>query len=159
VGACRYHPDGYRSLGPTRARLYGGADYAGKANETVITMAMIETDEALRNLDEILSAPGLDAIYIGPGDLSLCLRGVGGIDIEDSVFMEAIDVILVSCKKHGIVPGIHTESPEYALKMIDKGFRFVTVSTDTNILRKAAKAIVDTMKGRQSVKEQPAAPY
>ena len=69
VGACRYHPDGYRSLGPTRARVYAGADYMQHANSTVLTFAMIETSEAVKNIDEIVSVPGLDAIYIGPNDL------------------------------------------------------------------------------------------
>src|SRR5918911_151717 len=64
VRACRYAPHGYRSIGPTRATIYAGSDYAANANATVITMAMIETREAIDNLDDILSTPGLDAIYV-----------------------------------------------------------------------------------------------
>ena len=66
VGACRYAPVGYRSSGPIRAALWAGDDYHAKANDTVLTFAMIETAEAVRNLDEILTTPGLDAVYIGP---------------------------------------------------------------------------------------------
>jgi 4-hydroxy-2-oxoheptanedioate aldolase len=69
VGACRYPPEGYRSYGPYRATLYGGQDYTDHANETVVTMAMIETQQALENLDEILGVNGLDAIFVGPSDL------------------------------------------------------------------------------------------
>ena len=73
VGSCRYAPLGYRSSGPIRASLYGGADYHAKANDIVVAFGMIETQEALDNLDAILSTPGLDAIYVGPSDLSISL--------------------------------------------------------------------------------------
>ena len=79
VGACRYHPIGYRSLGPTRASVYAGEGYGQQANETILAIAMIETEEALNNIEEIVSVPSLDAIYIGPGDLSLTLTGKGGV--------------------------------------------------------------------------------
>ena len=68
-----YAPRGTRSFGPVRATLYGGADYPQHANETIVTLAMIETAKALDNLDAILSVEGLDAVYIGPSDLSLAL--------------------------------------------------------------------------------------
>ena len=69
VKACRYAPQGYRSVGPLRASIYGGQDYIQNANNEILTMAMIESKEAVKNLDEILSVKGLDAIYIGPADL------------------------------------------------------------------------------------------
>ncbi|MBZ0301893.1 MAG: 2,4-dihydroxyhept-2-ene-1,7-dioic acid aldolase [Anaerolineae bacterium] len=147
VGACRYHPDGYRSLGPTRARIYAGADYAGKANETVVTMAMIETRQAMDNLDEILSVPGLDAIYIGPNDLHLSLFGVGGSDNEDAEFLEALDTIFAACRRHDIRIGIHTGSSAYARKMVERGAQFVTLSSDTALMSAAARQIVDEMQG------------
>ena len=73
VGACRYPPHGYRSYGPTRAALYAGADYAAHANEEVLTLAMIETKAGLENLEAIVQTPGLDAVYVGPADLSQSL--------------------------------------------------------------------------------------
>ena len=73
VAYTHYAPRGTRSFGPVRALLYGGADYPQHANDTIVTFAMIETAAALENLDEILSVEGLDAIYIGPSDLSLAL--------------------------------------------------------------------------------------
>jgi 4-hydroxy-2-oxoheptanedioate aldolase len=66
VRAAKYPPKGYRSFGPVRASIYAGADYAEHANDQLIVMPMIETAEALKNLDEILSTPGVDAIYVGP---------------------------------------------------------------------------------------------
>jgi 4-hydroxy-2-oxoheptanedioate aldolase len=75
IGACHYPPDGYRSFGPRRAMLYAGNDYQQNANRTIITMAMIETAEAMTKLDEIMSTPGLDSIYVGPADLSISMTG------------------------------------------------------------------------------------
>ena len=80
VQACRYPPDGYRSFGPMRGLIYGGADYADHANNEILKMAMIETKEALENLDAIMSTPGLDGIYIGPADLSLAIGEKPGFD-------------------------------------------------------------------------------
>src|SRR5215470_15653321 len=73
VQACKYPPRGFRSWGPVRASLYMGTDYGDHANDDVIVMPMIETAEALKNLDDILSVPGVDAIYVGPSDLSLAM--------------------------------------------------------------------------------------
>ncbi|MGB0385825.1 MAG: HpcH/HpaI aldolase family protein [Ardenticatenaceae bacterium] len=160
VGACRYHPQGYRSLGPTRASVYAGAGYAQHANETIITMAMIETEEALNNVEEIVSVPGLDAIYVGPGDLSLTLSGKGGVDLTDPLFLEALDKIVAACQKHGVVAGIHTNSPAYALQMIEKGFQFITVMTDTRLLARAAREMITGVKGEHAKAEMPqAGPY
>ena len=73
VAACRYPPVGMRSSGPVRAVHYGGADYLANANDEIVLMAMIETKEGLANLDAICATPGLDAVYIGPSDLSYAL--------------------------------------------------------------------------------------
>ncbi len=147
VGACRYHPDGYRSVGPVRARIYGGADYADKANETMITMAMIETREAIDNLDAILSVPGLDAIYVGPSDLSLSLFGKATADNEFPEFMAALDTIFSAAKRHHITIGMHTGSVAYAQKVIALGAQFVTILSDTALMSEAAKKVVTDMKG------------
>lgn len=147
VGACRYHPDGYRSMGPIRARIYGGDDYAKAANATILTMAMIETRQAMDNLDAILSVPGLDAIYIGPSDLSLSLFGAATGDSEFPEFLEAIDTIIGAAKRHGIYVGYHTGSVAYAQKMIDRGAQFVTIGSDGALLAAAAKQVVTEIKG------------
>jgi len=142
ISCMRYPPRGLRSFGPIRAVLYAGPDYAKHANDTVIPFAMIETAEALKNLDAILSVKGLDAIYIGPSDLSLALGCTPTFDQEEKPVVEAIDMILAKAKEHGVMAGIHNGSPAYSRKMIDKGFRFVTSSTDSRLLAAAAKEIV-----------------
>ncbi len=146
VGACRYAPEGYRSFGPTRAMLYAGADYPAKANETVLAIAMIETARALDNLDDILATPGLDGIYIGPSDLSLSLGCMPKLDPSEPRVVEAIETILAAAKRHGVAAGIHCQSPAYARRMIDLGFRLVTLWSDNGLLGAAAKAAVDEVR-------------
>jgi 4-hydroxy-2-oxoheptanedioate aldolase len=73
VASCRYYPLGSRSYGPTRAAYYAGAGYYPEANEQVACVPMIETKQAVERLDDILSVPGIDAVYVGPADLSITL--------------------------------------------------------------------------------------
>jgi 4-hydroxy-2-oxoheptanedioate aldolase len=146
VAATRYPPLGKRSFGPIRALLYAGADYARHANDTIAVFAMIETRQALDNLDEILAVEGLDAVYIGPADLSNALGCTPKFDQDERPVVEAIDLILAKAKEYGLVAGIHNGTPEYALKMIKKGFRFVTVASDARLMATAAKQVVLTMR-------------
>ena len=147
VQACLYPPLGYRSFGPVRGLIYGGADYAKYANDEMLKFAMIETAESLKKLDEIMSTPGLDGIYIGPADLSLAIGEEPGFDkTENTKAYSEILRILEYAKKNNIYAGIHNGTPEYALKMIDKGFNFVTISSDQRAMSTGAKTIIDKMK-------------
>ena len=142
VGACRYAPVGYRSFGPARANWYAGADYWKHANTSVITMAMIETKQAMENLDAILSVPGLDAIYVGPNDLSLTL-GAPPIGVPtDPVVVKAMETIVATAKKYKIPAGIHCGSTAMAREMIAKGYQFTSLMNDNVLLNAAAKAAV-----------------
>ena len=154
VAWTHYAPRGTRSFGPVRALLYGGADYAEHANDTIVTFAMIETAQALANLDDILSVEGLDAIYIGPSDLSLALGCKPTFDDLDPKAAQVVDHILERAKAHGVVAGIHNGSPEAALGRIAKGFRFVTVSSDARLMAAGAQQILGRMRASQA----PAAP-
>ena len=147
VAYTHYAPRGTRSFGPVRALLYGGADYPQHANDTIVTFAMIETAQALENLDDILSTPGLDAIYIGPSDLSLALGCNPTFDELDPKAADAVQHILARAKAHQEVAGIHNGSPEAALKRIAMGFQFVTVSSDARLMAAGAQQIVNTMRG------------
>ena len=146
VAYTHYAPRGTRSFGPIRALLYGGADYPAAANDTIVTFAMIETAQALDNLDDILSVEGLDAIYIGPSDLSLALGCTPTFDDLDPKAAEAVDHILDRAKAHGVVAAIHNGSPEAALKRIAKGFQFVTVSSDARLMAAGAQQLMAKMR-------------
>ena len=147
VQACMYPPKGYRSFGPTRASIYAGDDYSDFANEEILKIAMIETKEALDKLDEIMSTPGVDGIYIGPADLSFAIGEKPSFDNpEGSPQYKKIVEILEHAKKNNIAAGRHNGTPEYAQKMIDIGFNFVSVGTDQNSLSTASKLDVSKLK-------------
>ena len=146
VGACRYAPAGYRSFGPVRATWYGGADYFQHANDTMIAMAMIETKQAVDNLDDILSVPGVDAIYIGPNDLAISLGCAPSGVPTDPIVVGAIKTIVAGAKRHGVYAGIHCGSTAMAKQMIGLGFQFVTLLADNAFLAAAAKSAVAEMR-------------
>ena len=147
VQACMYPPKGFRSFGPTRGFMYGGSDYVDHANDEILKLAMIETKEALEGLDKIMSTPGLDGIYIGPGDLSLATGEKVGFDRPpEHPIYEKIVNILKHAKKHNLVAGIHNVSAEYAQKMIELGFHIVTVGSDKIFMDDGAKSALLKLK-------------
>jgi len=148
VQACKYPPRGYRSWGPVRASIYAGADYGDHANADLVVMPMIETATALKNLDDILSVPGVDAVYVGPADLSLALGCKPRLDQTDQPVVEAQQQIAEACKRHGVVAGIHNGTAAYSLKMIAAGYQFVTLASDSRFL--AAKAAEEVSAVRKS---------
>jgi 4-hydroxy-2-oxoheptanedioate aldolase len=148
VQACKYPPRGYRSWGPVRASLYAGADYGDHANADLVVMPMIETVEALKNLDAILSVPGVDAVYVGPSDLSLSMGCTPRLDQTDAPVVEAQQRIAEACKRHGVIAGIHNATAAYALKMIAAGYQFVTLASDGRFL--AAKAAEEVAAVRKT---------
>jgi 4-hydroxy-2-oxoheptanedioate aldolase len=159
VGACRYAPLGYRSSGPIRAMFYGGPDYQEKANETVLAFAMIETVEAIRNLDEILSTPGLDAVYVGPSDLSLTMGLPPGLDKTQPEMLANLEKIAAGCRRHGVKAGVHTGSPAYAKRMIEMGYSFTTLLGDARLLAVACQQILGEMRGGPAPAGKPSGPY
>jgi len=150
VAWTHYAPRGTRSFGPIRASIYGGADYPQHANDTIVTFAMIETAQALDNLDAIMSVEGLDAIYIGPSDLSLSLGCRPVLDDVDPKASEAIDHILARAKAHNLVAAIHNGTPESALGRLAKGFQLVTVSSDGRMIAAGSQQILAKMREQKA---------
>ena len=144
VHAGRYAPAGGRSYGPTRAAAVEGADYFARANDEVAIIPMIETVEAMENLDAILAVDGVEAIYIGPADLSISL----GVDPggNDPKLLAALDEIVAACERHNVVPGMHTNATQ-ARDRIDRGFRMLTIVADLVSLRSKLAADIATVKG------------
>ncbi|MBK6864947.1 MAG: 2,4-dihydroxyhept-2-ene-1,7-dioic acid aldolase [Ideonella sp.] len=146
VAWTNYAPRGTRSFGPVRALLYGGADYPAAADDTIVRFAMIETAQALDNLDAILSVEGLDAIYIGPSDLSLALGCRPVFDDVDPPVAQAIAHILERAKAHGVQAGVHNGRPDVAQARVAMGFRFVTVGSDARLLAAGSQQILAAMR-------------
>lgn len=146
VCAARYPPRGRRSFGPLRARVCYGEDYHLRANDEIIVMAMVETAEAIDNLDAILSVDGLDAIYVGPSDLSFSIGCKPTFDQTEAEPVRLINQIIAAAKNRGVVAGIHNGTAEYAKKMIQLGYQFVTISSDSRLLAAGAANVIGAMK-------------
>ena len=142
VGAGRYPPAGYRSFGPNRVVQYAGADYAAHANAEVLLFAMIETRAGLAALDDILDVPGLDGIYVGPGDLSLALGEQPSMAPTATVVVDAMARILARTLAKGRIAAVHTDGAATAGQRFREGFQLCTLQNDTRLLINAASAQV-----------------
>ncbi len=145
VSAVRYPPAGERSFGPSRGLLYGGADYAKKANDTVLSWAMIETREALQNVEEIAAVDGLSGLYIGPSDLSMTLKGLITSPLSPAVTVEVRRIIGVARAK-ALRIGIFCPDVAFAREMIAEGCDLVTVMNDAGLLRNATGALIADLR-------------
>lgn len=137
VQAARYAPLGGRSFGPTRANLVHGPGYAKSSNTSTVVLAMIETREALQNLDAILAVEGIDGVYVGPSDLGLSLGYEPTLEPSAPEVLEAIATILSRSKDAGRLAGVHTGSAAMVRQMLEKGFNFASLLTDVRLFASA----------------------
>jgi 4-hydroxy-2-oxoheptanedioate aldolase len=136
VAACRYPPVGMRSNGPVRAVHYGGADYVANANNEIVVMAMIETKEGIANLDAICATKGLDAVYIGPADLSFALGLPPRGDNPDPLHMAGIKCVM------------HCASAAFASGAVKRGFDMVMLTSDLSCMIAGARMQLDELKAK-----------
>ena len=101
---------------------------------------MIETAAALDDLDGIMSVDGLDAVYIGPSDLSIALGHEPTLDPKEKVVLDAIDAIREAAVRHGVQPGIHAAGGEGARAWRERGFRFIALAADSFYLAEGARS-------------------
>lgn len=144
VKAMKYPPEGIRSIGGGRCRLYGD-DYQERANEEILVIVQIEHINAVKRAEEILSVKGVDACFIGPNDLA----GSMGIKPGSPEHEEAIQAVLKAAKDKGVAPGIHVFSADEANRRIDQGFLFIAVSSDVGFLTMGARSAFERICKRQ----------
>jgi len=146
VGACRYPPIGYRSNGANRARAYAGADYFAHANQEVICLVMIETAEAVENLEAIASVPGVDGFYIGPTDLAISMGLEPRMDHPDPRHVAACQKVVDAARAHGLYAGIHVSGPEEARRRFAQGFNFSPIGSDVGFVAMGAHRALDAFR-------------
>lgn len=149
VKAAKYYPKGNRSLGPTRSNVVYGENYAKQANDFTITLAMIETPDALKNIREIAQVPNLDGFYVGPWDLSMSLGYEKLADFQDPSFLDILKHILAVATENNLVVGIHAGTPQNAKLFADLGYKFVTMINDSSALKAIAKSTLEEFKGSE----------
>jgi 4-hydroxy-2-oxoheptanedioate aldolase len=155
AAAAKFPPRGERSFGPQRAMTLQGlaqpgrkvaTDYLREANEHTLTLAMIETPAALNDVEEIAGTDGIDALFVGPYDLSTSLSAGSSQDFTTPEVERAIDEICAAATKAGKIPGIYCSDTKRALAMAKRGFRFLTIGSDLGILRAGAAAMLKALK-------------
>jgi len=141
VAFTRFPPVGVRSIGAGRALIVEGGDYYQRANEEVACIPMIETMEAIDDLDNILSVPGVDVAYVGPSDLAVAMGYQPGTAAQP--FLDMLDHVVEACNRHGVLPGIQA-TPGTAADRVARGYQMVTMMVDLPAFRAAlARGIAD----------------
>ena len=151
VAATKYPPLGERSWGPHRAMMLGGLTdqklYLTESNALTFTFAMIETRAALDNVAAIAATPGIDALFLGPADLSIALSQGASVDPMSGDVDRELDRITQAAQKAGKIMGAYCHSAERAVALAKRGVRFMAVGSDLGFLRAGAAAALKTLKG------------
>jgi 4-hydroxy-2-oxoheptanedioate aldolase len=138
--AARYPPQGIRSFGPIRSYYAADTDRPPPA-----CIVMIETREAIGNLQQIIAVPGIDALFVGPADLGLDLGVPLTLPMHEKVLQE-IDNMVSACGAKGVLPGAASFSLDNAKDFIRRGVKVVTVGADVGYLRRGAQSDADYCK-------------
>lgn len=151
VGAVRYPPEGTRSWGPRRAaRLHGGPEeYARDADDNAVVITQVETEEAVKNLDDILSVPGLTGVMIGPADLAISLGYMH--DRTNQRVLDTAQGVLDRCLQRGVPFGFFAATVEDGIHWMERGGLILTCSSDTAFVAQGIarmSAQVTTARGR-----------
>lgn len=135
----KYPPRGVRGTAPRKAADFGLSfpDYLRSADSMTSTVVQIETTEALKNLDQILSVEGVDVAFVGPSDLTMSM-GLSD-DRNNPKVVEAMKRVISACEAHGKTPGVLAATPEEAKRDVELGFRFIGLGSDTRFLVRGAK--------------------
>jgi len=148
VKSVKYAPQGERGVCRyVRAANYSSLDkfkYFQSANEETMIIAHIEGVEGINNLDEILSVPGIDVIFIGPYDLSQSL-GMPG-QVSHSLVVKKMKEVVIKCRENDIAVGTFADDIQTAKKWISLGIQYMSFSVDVGILYEVSKQIVEKLK-------------
>ena len=146
VAWSRYPPEGKRGIGLARAHGYGldFADYMGRANEDIAVVLQVEHIDAAAIIDAIVAVDGVDAIFVGPYDLSASMGKAGRVD--DPEVREVIDRVAAACKQREMPLGYFGVSAESVRPQIDNGYRLICAGTDADFVTRGALRIVDELK-------------
>jgi 4-hydroxy-2-oxoheptanedioate aldolase len=142
VKAAKYPPVGQRSWGGYTMLQSAGVtagEYLQQANHETLVMAMIETQEALDNLDAIAAVQGLDGLFVGPSDLSIALSNGAKIDRLGEATLNAMKKVVAACKKNGLVAAAFAGNVEAVKAYSEIGFTFMAGPTDTDMMRTGAE--------------------
>jgi 4-hydroxy-2-oxoheptanedioate aldolase len=139
----RYPPKGVRSWGPRRPSLRD-PEYAATADSEIMIIPQVETELALRNLEEIVCTEGVDALFVGPMDLSMSLGVFRQFDSPR--YLSAVEAIVSTCKDHNVAPGILAPTGPVR-RSIEQGFKMISLGGDLAMLTEGARKTLEGAKG------------
>jgi 4-hydroxy-2-oxoheptanedioate aldolase len=148
VEHARYRPIGKRTVGTSFAApsfATDAATYYAKANDEILVVVMTEHIEAVEHAEEIMSVPGIDAVFIGPNDLHASMNQPPGFDSDNKQFTDAVAHILNTAKKNKIAAGIHVPDVAHAQRRIREGFQFIAVASETGMMLAKAKEVATAL--------------
>jgi len=144
----RYFPLGSRGASisnvATLFRSYPALDYLKWANQETMIVIQIESQEAVENVDQLLSIEGIDAVMIGPFDLSQSM-GIPG-QLKDPRMEEAFQKVIDGCNRHGVAPGVHLTNFDDVEKWLSRGMRFITFQYDISMLVEASREKIGRLR-------------
>ena len=148
VASAKYPPLGQRGFaGVHRASRYGTfSDYGKLANDLTTCIVQLETPEAIDRLEEIAAVEGVDALFIGPGDLSAALGCIG--NLQDERVQTLMRSAAQRARAAGIPVGTLGPSPEMVNGFVEMGYDYVAVGSDLVFMMQQAKAVLARMKGQ-----------
>ena len=143
VKAAKYPPAGIRSVGGTLHSMNFGTDpatYYARANDEILVVIQAESPQGVANADEILSVPGVDAVFIGPNDLLAQMGQTPRMETDHPQFVQALHHILKTADRHGVAAGIHPANHEACNRRMAQGFRFMAIASDARFMVAGAQA-------------------
>jgi 4-hydroxy-2-oxoheptanedioate aldolase len=142
VAAARYAPHGSRSIGGQLHAVNFDTDpgtYYARANDELLIVVMAEHVKAIANIDEILSVPGIDAVFIGPNDLLNSMGRAPAFESDHEEFIQAVSQVLQTARKYGVAPGIHVLDASAAQRRLDEGFQFIAITSEAGMMLSKAR--------------------
>ena len=155
IAAAKYPPAGNRSVGGGLHSLNFDAtagDYYKHANDNILVVLQTESPEGVENAEEIYSLPGVDAIFVGPNDLTFQMRGPDGLDPSPDELEAMLQRVLVAGKKVGTPVGLHVQTTEAVRQRIDEGWQFIALASELKMMVAGAQDFVTEL----NLKEQAA---
>lgn len=153
IAAAKYPPQGNRSVGGAMHALNFDAtagDYYKHANDEILVVLQTESPEGVANADAIYSLPGVDAIFVGPNDLTFQMRDAEGHDPTPAEFEAMLQRILAAGKKAGTPVGLHVQTVEQVEKRIAEGWQFIAVGSELRFMVSEAQKFVTALNLKSS---------
>ncbi len=148
IAAAKYPPVGNRSVGGALHALNFDAsagDYYKHANDEILVILQTESPEGVDNAEAIYSLPGVDAIFVGPNDLTFQMRGPDGVDPTPDELQAMLQRILATGKKVGTPVGLHVQTPEQVQQRIAEGWQFIAIASELKMMMNSAQQIVSAL--------------